>query len=152
MLELLASAAGGGLFGLAGSLIKKVMAFFEMKQKNAHELEVLRLEQANMRMEIEARRHIAEIDLERDIETSADESLQSAIQAEGRLRSSNWVNDVRGLVRPLLTLMLLIVTTSFWYNTDDPTIEARLANELVFMTSAAVLFWFGDRPSGRRKG
>lgn len=150
MIEFLASAAGGGLFGLVGSLGKKAIGYFEAKQRNAHELEVMKLEQATLRLEIESAEKLAELDYQKETAISADKALTAAINAEAAIRASTWVSDIRGLVRPVLTAALLVITTSIWYQTDDAVLVAKLANELVFMTSAAVLFWFGDRPSERR--
>lgn len=150
MLEFIASAAGGGLFGLVGSLGKKAIGYFETKQRNGHDLEVMRIGQETLKIEIAAQEKLAKLDYEKETTISDNKALTAAIDAEAGIRSSTWVSNVRGLVRPVLTASLLIITTSIWYFTDDLELEKKLAMELVFMTSAAVLFWFGDRPSERR--
>jgi hypothetical protein len=64
-----------------------------------------------------------------------------------------WVNAVRGLTRPFLTLLLWLIAGMIWFGADA---EGRgaITETATFAATAATLWWFGDRgPRGdERKG
>ena len=111
IIGLAASAAGGGAFGLAGTVIGRVAGFFERRQDQAqerarwqHEKEI-----AELQMRAKAATHAAE---ERLAETAgAWAGLTASMQAEAAIGDSyRWVEAVRALTRPLLTLLLWLIT------------------------------------------
>ena len=56
-----------------------------------------------------------------------------------------WVVDVLRLVRPVLTGFLLILVGGIYFTTDDFAMKAGVIDSVLFMTSSAVTWWFGDR-------
>ena len=75
------------------------------------------------------------------------ENLQAAIIAEGSIKgTSQWVQDLRGSLRPLLTYSLVILAAAIaWLEPVNPYIP-----EIVFLATVPVTFWFGSRPPSKR--
>ena len=141
LLELLTSAAGGGIFGLGASLIKGWGAYKTKQLDMKHELDMTVQIGANMTLEMDLAKIKGTIDLELQQSEADARSFTAAITAEADLKgASPWVNDVRALVRPTLTagLVLLAFIAAMWNNPYTP--------QFIFMATTAVLFWFGDRP------
>ena len=146
LLELLTSTAGGGLLGGLLSIGKLYGAYKEKKLMCEHEERMAVVDQDNMKLEIDANKHKAELELETtELETDA-KALTAAIQAEAETKAASpWVQDLKASTRPILTYVLVIMAfiTITWYS------ENQWAEEILFLASTAVTFWFGDRP--RRK-
>lgn len=141
MWDLLTSAAGGGLFGLVGVGAKMFVAYKDKQLVMAHEINMAKETRTNMEMEIELSKQKGSIELELQESDSDARNLTAAIEAEASMRgASPWVNDVRAMVRPVLTLVLvfaaMFAVSQSW----------SLDSEFVFMAMTAVTFWFGDRP------
>lgn len=143
MLETLLSAAGGGLFGLIGSGFKAFMSWKDKKLTLEYQIKMAAEERQNMALEMELAKVKGAIDLELQESQADAANLQAAIAAEGAIQgASQWVDDMRGSVRPILTYGLVVcsVVLIAW----QP--ENKWNNEVVFMAMTAVTFWFGDRP------
>jgi len=134
--NLIFSAAGGGVLGLFGAGVKMFAEHKKREQNFKHELLMQVQINANMKLETERMTLKGEMDL--DLQESAADSagLQAAMRAEQAATGTSWwVNDIKALMRPLLTLLLVIA--AFIKPSED---------DLVWMASTAVTFWFGDRP------
>ncbi|MEL6688488.1 MAG: hypothetical protein AAFP97_12835 [Pseudomonadota bacterium] len=135
-------AAAGGLFGLVGTTLGRVAGYFERRQtfmqeqaRWSHELKLHELQQQARAQETEA-----EIALAAQMGSWA--GLDASMKADAALgEASRWVIDTLRLVRPVLTLLLWIITAGiFLFTQDSAVIEAA-----VFAATAATLWWFGDR-------
>jgi hypothetical protein len=142
-----ASALSGGLFGLVGNVAAKVFGYFEAKQaftqKQAewiHEVDLLKLQMQAKAAETEQEIHVAE-------SQGSWGGLTSSVTAEGAIGASYpWVNAVRALVRPTLTLGLTTFLASAFFALAPGDIDrAYVADSLVFVAVTAVVWWFGDR-------
>ncbi len=146
---LAASAAGGGLFGLIGTLIGRLAGFFERRQDHAHErarwvheTKLLELHQAAQREETEN-----EIQLADTHGTWA--GLAASVEAEAAIGITYpWVNAVRALTRPALTLLLWIITGLVFLGASAGE-RAGIIETATFAATAATLWWFGDRSPRR---
>ena len=58
--------------------------------------------------------------------------------------SATWVGDILRLVRPALTL-LLILMVGYLYTQSVEAGRATIEASVIYMCSSAVLWWFGDR-------
>ncbi|RIJ28456.1 hypothetical protein [Henriciella mobilis] len=142
---LAASAAGGGLFGLIGTALGRVAGFFEARQAQAHErarwaheTELLERQQAARAAETEAELALAET-------AGRWEGLRASVEADAAIAASyRWVDAVRGLTRPLLTLLLWLIAGGIWLGADDGA-RASITETATFAATAATLWWFGDR-------
>jgi hypothetical protein len=88
--------------------------------------------------------------LDLEIQDSANDAanLQTAIKAESLITgTSQWVADLRGSVRPILTYLLVFfaVAMAVWAAHDNP-----YTNDVLFMAMTAVTFWYGSRPPSRK--
>ncbi|MEM1106786.1 MAG: hypothetical protein AAGH87_10385 [Pseudomonadota bacterium] len=145
MIGLAASAAGGGIFGLAGTALGRVAVFFERRQQHAHE-------QARWRHETELAVHrdraAAQARADQLVQAQAEgawRGLSASIEADAAIGPSyRWVNAVRGLTRPCLTFTLWAITFAIFVGASD---ESRMAitETATFAATAATLWWFGDR-------
>lgn len=143
MLEMLLSAGGGGLFGLLGSAGKMFAAYKEKKLIFSHEVQMAEQTRRNMEMEMQLATLQGQIDLELQESENDAKNLQAAINAEAAVSgASAWVNDLRSSVRPILTYGLSVLAISMaWTSPENPWL-----NEIIFLASTAVTFWFGTRP------
>ncbi len=142
---LAASAAGGGLFGLAGTLIGRAAGIFERRQMQTQER--LRWQHEARLMELQHAARAAETESERKlIEASgAWDGLAASLEADAAIGATyQWVNAVRAMTRPVLTLLLWVITLSVFFSATE-TARAGIIETATFAATAATLWWFGDR-------
>lgn len=144
LLEFLTSAAGGGIFGLGASLVKGWGEYKNKQLDMVHEVNMIVEIGKNMLLEMDLSKIKGTINLELQESAADAKNLTAAITAETSLKgASPWVQDVRALVRPVLTASLVLLAFgSAWA-------KFPLASEFIFMATTAVTFWFGDRPRKR---
>ncbi len=145
MIRLAASAAGGGVFGLIGTVIGRIAGVVERRQDNAQEQARWRHETALVELQMKAR--ASELAGQESLAQTAGawQGLASSMAAEEAFGESyRWVNAVRALTRPLLTLLLWFITSLVCFSAAA---EARtsIVETATFAATAATLWWFGDR-------
>jgi hypothetical protein len=142
---LAASAASGGLFGLIGTALGRVAGYFETRQRLqhetqrwAHETKLLELQRVAKGEETEGELAIAET-------SGRWAGLEASMVAEAAIGESYpWVNAVRGVTRPALTLLLWLIAGVIWLGADGSA-RASITETATFAATAATLWWFGDR-------
>ena len=140
-----ASAAGGGLFGLVGTTVGRIAGYFEKRQTIAHEERRWQYEVRRLEQEQRAASQAAEAQLEQTHADGRWAGLQASLSAEAALASSyKWVDAVRALTRPCLTILLWLIATVIWFSAA-PTDRAMITETATFAATAATLWWFGDR-------
>ena len=147
---LAASAAGGGLFGLFVTALGRVAGYFERRQNMAHEtarwaheVDLIGLQQAAAKAETEAELALTDV-------SGSWDGLRASMAAQAAIGGSyKWVDAVRGLTRPALTLLLWLIAAGIWLGAD-PIGRASIVDTATFAATAATLWWFGDR--GPRQG
>lgn len=144
-------ALAGSLFGLLGNITAKAFTYLDQRQsltqKQAewtHETELLRLRQRSPLPETESEISIAATQ-------GAWSGLAASIAADAAIGASYpWVNALRALVRPALTLGL---TGFLAFACLAPLLtqgqRAGVIDNLVFAGVTAIVWWFGDRAPGR---
>lgn len=145
MIGLTASAAGGGVFGLIGTALGRVAGFFERRQAHAQERARWAHEVQLTELQMRARAEETEAELALADAAGRWDGLKASMAAEAAIGASYpWVNAVRGLTRPALTLLLWLIAGSIYLGTDA---AGRLAivETATFAATAATLWWFGDR-------
>ena len=151
MIGLAASAAGGGIFGLVGTALGRVVGFFEQRQtmaheerRWAHEVQLLELQQAASAMEAEA-------ELEQTVQEGRWAGLTASLEADAKIAASyRWVDAVRALTRPALTILLWLIAAMIWLHASDAD-RSTITETATFAATAATLWWFGDRSQLSRK-
>ena len=146
---LAASAAGGGLFGLVGTALGRVAGFFETRQRLQHERERWSHETALLELQQKARAQETEAELALAETSGRWAGLEASMQAEAAIGESyRWVNAVRGVTRPALTLLLWLIAGMIWLGAA----RASITETAAFAATAATLWWFGDRGPKRDSG
>lgn len=145
-MELLFSALFGGATGLVGTLLGKVFGWLELRERRknmvleqAHELELLDRQAQLRRTELESEQAIAE--------TAAWQAGRVASYQHDMAagKSYRWVAAALRLTRPALTLMLLALTLWVFLAVADLGLRAEVVTQIVYLTSMAIAWWFGDR-------
>jgi hypothetical protein len=150
-LSIIGTALTGGGFGLIGALFSKGMGIWEQIEKRKtqkmdydHELNLLDKQQAGAAAESE--HALAAIDLK----SSGEMKLASYEHASTIGSSYAWVNAILSLVRPILTIWLVALTW-YIYGTAEAAFKAEVIGSVLFMTSGAIGWWFGDRSMNKTR-
>lgn len=143
----------GGATGLIGTALSGVMKYFTNKQEHAQEIAIMDMELKHMDKEAEVALKIEEKKQEGKEAEAAWRGLEASYREAGQRWStgdSGWivfVDVVRGLMRPLLTLILVILmgTIFFTHARDNVTMQEQIVATVLYLATSAVLWWFGSR-------
>tara|TARA_R110001599_G_scaffold47866_1_gene138414 strand:+ start:11 stop:469 length:459 start_codon:yes stop_codon:yes gene_type:complete len=152
MFGVISSVLTGGATGLIGSLLSKGIGIFEAGQKRKDK--ALEYEQELKLLDRQAALRTAETENELAIanaETAASLREASYSHDNSMGKPHRWVVDVLRLVRPVLTAFLLILVGGIYFTTNDFAMKAGVIDSILFMTSSAVTWWFGDRSLQSKK-
>jgi hypothetical protein len=149
---LFGTALGGGLFGLVGNVAAKVIGLFEAKQQFAQKKEEWSHEERLLDMQMKAKAAETEQELAVTASSGSWGGLGESLKAETAIGSTYpWVNAVRGLVRPALTLGLgTFLCAAFFAMAPGDATRNSVVDSLVFAAVTSIVWWFGDRAP--RKG
>jgi len=145
----------GSLLGFGTSFLPSLLNFFQAKEDNKHEINMMKA-QAEIQLEIGEQKLEAAI-VEGDIaEIVAAHKEQSSTVRRG----SVWLANLSGSIRPVVTYLFvaeyLAVTWSIAYlvlERDGVSINALqtlMNDEFMGLFSAMIAFWFGNRTFGKR--
>jgi len=168
----LGSLLSGGVTGILGSAITNITDYFEQRRKNQHEIELRNLDIEEMQQEYEARQKIAKQEQEAKVQSQSYEH-DSRSYSQGIKVQSVWlramlvfVDFVRGMVRPALTVFLIwlvwntrqevqMVIDQAGMDALSPEqaigIYSSIVEMIMFLASTAVTWWFGTRPRKSQK-
>lgn len=169
---LAASTVLGGITGVLGSVINRGFGLWEMKEKRqdrrleiahaergwTHETALHELQLRARAAETESELRVAEAALQAAAVEGSWAGLAASVEADGRVPSSYpWVNAVRALVRPALTLLLWLMVLALFSLSLAGDLPVETAAEVVETVIQAVTYgavtalawWFGDRAPGR---
>ena len=153
------SAGSGGIFGLGASLVGAWLKGRQAKSERAHQALEWEHQERMHRLQIDAGNAETENEIKL-VETEGRwRGLSESVRAEASIKSVHtWVNDVRALFRPFLTLAM--VGVSFWVLreittgttlvgsfTADQQVELirYMVNVVFFSTGTMLMWWFGER-------
>ena len=140
--DILGNVASGGLLGLLGTGVNFALGYFQRKQEHAQRIESLRIEG-----ELNAAKTAGDVAVAR--EQGAAGAFVASQQAEANIgRSYKWVEAVRALTRPGLTILLVILAAVLRYSADEAT-RSYIDQNIVVTAVAAVTWWFGQRQLDR---
>lgn len=174
------SAVSGGLLGVFGTGVKlwadhkaeQAKQLFQLKMRQLDQEEMTLEHQLHMKtIEAEANRDIAvatqnrlatEAEAQADIEQAEVKLIQTSYNNDRATYGGGFVDAVRGLMRPTLTmyfavLMALIAYQLFSLSTEivsastAQTMLTDIINACIFLATTSVTWWFGSRPVGSRK-
>jgi len=163
MLDLVMSVVSGGATGLLGTALSGALSFFQSRSERGHEIEMRKLDIDLAKAEAASAERVAAV----EAEGAANQAEWSVLEASYREASSRMsrageggalkvVDVVRGLIRPLLTVALVAaVITIFFYvgvpELDAEKMGARIIETVLYLATAAVLWWFGQRQIEKRR-
>lgn len=143
----------GSAVGLLGNWLNKKQARTDRALEYEHELKMLELNN-----------RLASDQHERNL-TLADRKIQEITthgELEGFVESQRvtdgWMEKAKAIVRPLLTLYLVMLTTYMAWSlntliadnqpalTDTGATYPHIVNTVLFLTTTAITWWFGARP------
>ena len=166
--DILGGVASGGVFGFLGSLVSAGTKYLQERQRQAWQQKVWAHDLAVGRQTMEADAARTEQEIRLTDQAGSWKGLQGSVNADAAINTSDvhkWVNDVRSLFRPFLTLTLIGIG-GWWFwsilnlmsgNADQTWLavvfdETALRDLVVYMVqsvffamSTAIVWWFGDR-------
>lgn len=152
MFEIIASLLTGGATGVLGIGISKVFGFLERKQEHAQEVELRKLDAELAKIEA------ASVDRQQALEVEA-RVLEASYKAADRRWSTPgdsklllFVDFVRGMTRPFLTVLFVSLAGVFYFVSEDPATHERVEHTILYLATASSLWWFGTRPSKAEPG
>lgn len=137
----------GVLTGGLGSWISRGLGIWEKKQDYAHELKL-------QEMQMKARREETENELAIVQEqTFSDMREASYAHDTGGGQASQWVINTLRMVRPALTLLLILLVWTIWLTVgqEDATTKLQIIDGVLYMAGAALGWWFGARDHEKSK-
>mgnify|MGYP003651062013 FL=1 len=152
MMDMIFSVLTGGATGILGSVLGKVFNFAdvfieEKRAKGEHErtIEMHRL-QSELRAD----------ELESELAIVQEQSAGAAQVASYAMMTGvevpyPWVAAILRLMRPLLTVMLVGIVWYIYAASDDLAQQETIIQSVIYMSSTAVLWWFGDRAMRPKK-
>lgn len=152
MWDIIGTVLTGGATGIIGSIFGKVLGFVEAWQQ---EKEDQREHERTLQM-LEAQHKWRSADLENERLIVEEEQAGKVKSASFRHDISAgisypWVAAILRLIRPVLTIGLIAILWLIWKNTTDVAQREEIVLSVIYMSSTAVLWWFGDRAMRRRK-
>ena len=95
--------------------------------------------------QMRARQQASEADLRLSDVAGGWRGLEASMEAEAAIgQSFQWVNAVRGLTRPFLTLLLWLITGLVFLGSGTAA-RGEIVETATFAATGATLWWFGDR-------
>ena len=149
-------ASGGGLFGLLGSVVGAFAKYKQEQQRQAWEEKQQQYELQLLDMQMKQRAQ----ETEHELAIVAQEGSWAGMKSSQELAMSHgetsvWVNNLKSLFRPFLTLTLWIISLYLlWSLADDNKYLSQMEVEelmkymvysIYFSASTATVWWFGDR-------
>lgn len=129
----------GSLLGFGSSFLPKIMGYFENKQNHVQEME-------RMRLSAELAQNQHRMDLIR-INAEADIAQSQALYKHDTSfkAASPWVDNIRALVRPMLTFGSLGIYGGLLFFAGTEMLESSAFQGLEAMVATVWAFWFGNR-------
>lgn len=161
-IELLSTAATGGLTGVLFSGLKHVFGFIKDRSEEKRKIKLMQLDhdhELEMRkadleyLKVEAGNRQAEIRLEQEgiAFQAQSESFNSTLAHDSTALETNGsmlltvAEFFRRVYRMILTSFLMWQVSEIYRTTADTAIRLEITQGIVFLTSTAVAWWFADR-------
>ena len=137
----------GALVGGSGSALSKWLGMKEKKLFFEHEIKLLEMQRLANQSETENELAIAREESFATMRKSSYEHDMATTQ------TSLWVNNIIRLVRPALTLLLILLVWVIWMTiaVNNQFLQNQIVDGVLFMSSAALAWWFGDRAPHSKK-
>lgn len=172
ILGLFTSSGFGALIGLFGSWLTKKEEAKAAKMKYEYEAKLAEIRKQEAEIEfkyqvqlIDKKIDLAETEGETQQEIANTEAFKESLKEQSRIYKSVFVEALRGIMRPAITIYLLIIATIITVKIGgfiggmkiSLTFEEMLIlykeiiMQILFLTTTSITWWFGSRPSSQRK-
>jgi hypothetical protein len=143
-LDLIGAVLTGGATGLIGTVVGGISRHFEAKRESAERAADREHEISLHRLNIEA----GNAETERELlvaEAESDRAIRVASIRHDQAQKSpyKWVDAIRSLMRPVLTIGLFIVVGFLALRFQET--RAEIVPALIYMSVTAGTWYFGDR-------
>lgn len=161
------SVASGGIFGVLGSLVGAVSKYYQTKQEREWQKEKWKHEKDLLALQMQAKSAETEQELAIVAQTGSWTGLSESHKSDQSIGPvSQWVNNIRSLFRPFLTIALWGLAGWIFYHVAIGSLKTWITQmeikEIIkymvytvfFCASSATMWWFGDRalsPPGLNK-
>ena len=173
ILSLLGSATGGGLLGIAGNFLKGKAEIKGKKLDYEHERDLRKLDMDELKIEASLKNQqiklendgelaLANVEADRAKDVAASALRQASYNADKASYGGGIVDKIRGIMRPMITIYLLVLMSYIAYQVDTivggveelPSkdiwgLYENLINSIVFLATTAVTWWFGSRSTNK---
>lgn len=161
MLDVLMAVFGGGAAGLIGTAISAVTKFLDRRQQHNMELERMKLDRELMLLEAEKAGQIARMQGEAGGLIASYEEAKTRFSQPGEGWLMQFVDFVRGVTRPFLTLLLIAAEVwlawMIWDHAGDLVLEAKgpdmlgkIVDSVIYLATMCITWWFGGRQLDRK--
>lgn len=171
LLSILTSSGLGGILGVVGSWLTKREERENLKLKFQHDVKMAEIREREAKLEFDHELALADKEIER-AETEGQiqqdilsaEAFKTSLQEQAKTYGIKFVDAIRGLMRPLITVYLLAIGTYLtvkigmlvggveeaFQPEELITMYRDVIAQIMFLVTTAVTWWFGSRPAGAR--
>ena len=165
LLSMIGSAVAGGATGLIGTIATKVVEFKTRQVELEYELKGREIDIQEIKLESERDIAVANIEAQAATDVAAANLTAKSYEADQAKYGEKlwWIDAIRGVMRPMITAYMMVIMT--WIATEIAAavggIDSMDSNQvwqlwiliiesIIYLTTTAVTWWFGSRPSSRR--
>lgn len=171
ILGILTSSGFGAIIGLLGSWLTKKEEAKQLKQKYEYEAKMADIRKQEAEIELKMQMQMldkkleitqSEAEIQQDIANA--DAFKESLKEQSKIYKSQIVEIIRGLIRPVITIYLLAIVTYIAikvnylvggfgsFNPDELLVLYKdIINQIFFMALTALSWWFGSRPTQKRK-
>lgn len=173
IIAIFSSSGLGAIVGLFGSWLTKREERRNLELKYDYDVKMAEIRKSEAEMEFNHELALADKQIERaqvegaiqrDVEEMA--AFRESLKEQQQMYKIKFVDAIRGLMRPLITIYLLVIATFVTMKIGgyvgglqgamDPnelvTMYKDTIAQVMFLVTTSVTWWFGSRPSSQRKG
>lgn len=132
--------------GIIGTFVTKGFEFFQAKQKFEQELQLRKLDIEQTKAEAVAAERQQAIKMESMAASESYRAEATRISKPGDSLIITIVDAVRGLTRPALTIVFVVLAGAIYFTTDSSEIQEAVTNTVLYLATVCVTWWFGTRP------
>ncbi|MFB1001959.1 MAG: hypothetical protein QMC22_05410 [Pseudomonadales bacterium] len=171
LLSILTSTGAGGIIGVVGSWLTKREERKNTQLQFERDVKMAEIRKDEAKIEADHELALADKQIERAqvegsvaIDQAEIEAFTEGLKEQSKTYGIKAVDGIRGLMRPLITVYLLVIATLLTLKINQLVggldslemselkgIYDNVINQMLFLTATAVTWWFGSRPSSQRR-
>ena len=171
LLSILTSTGAGGIIGVVGSWLTKREERKNIQLQFERDVKLAEIRKDEAKIEADHELALADKQIERAqvegsvaIDQAEVEAFSKGLKEQSKTYGIKAVDGIRGLMRPLITVYLLVIATLLTLKINQLVggldslemselkgIYDNVINQMLFLTATAVTWWFGSRPSSQRR-